>query len=164
MSRFLQAGASIEQRGTEPLRDVRQNRYEWANSQRADRNMWVGPMFWPSPRMGFGACFGSDDLATPLTPIWYEQPDLNSGATGGYHLCGTTRDNTGAALGTCVVQMFRTSDDLIVNESTSGPTGEYVATSPYGSVNHYLVAYKAGGTDKTGASINTLVPTETRSI
>ena len=68
---------------------------------------------------------------------------------------GVTRDGAGAALGNCVVQLFRTSDDAFQMEAASSVVGNYVlypdVAGPF-----YIVAYKTGSPDLTGATINTL--------
>jgi hypothetical protein len=57
------------------------------------------------------------------------------------------------------VQGFRTSDDLFVGETTADSSGNYELATVYPATNHYLVAYKAGSPDITGATVNTLQPT-----
>lgn len=72
------------------------------------------------------------------------------------YITGVTRDSAGAALGSCTVQMFRTSDDAYMGETTSDGSGNYTLVSP-GNFNLYLVAYKAGATDVAGTTVNTLL-------
>lgn len=73
-----------------------------------------------------------------------------------YSISGTTRDSTGAALGACAVKLFRTADDSLVNQTVSNASGLYI-TPASNLLAHYLVTYKVGSPDVTGASVNTLV-------
>lgn len=73
------------------------------------------------------------------------------------YVTGTTKDSAGVALGSCVVQLFRTVDDLIVAEGVSDGSGLYSLLAPVGGP-FYVVAYKAGATDVAGTTVNTLTP------
>lgn len=72
-----------------------------------------------------------------------------------YAITGITRDANGAALGNCRVELFRTIDDSPVSQTTSDANGNFVIPAS-DLFQHYLVAYKAGGTDVSGTSVNTL--------
>lgn len=71
-------------------------------------------------------------------------------------ITGITKDSAGSALGSCVVDLFRTSDDVRVDSTTSDGSGNFsfipLAYGPY-----YIVAYKAGSPDVAGTTVNTLV-------
>ena len=71
-------------------------------------------------------------------------------------ITGVTKDSSGVVLASCIVQLFRTSDDAFQSESVSDSDGRYllypIVTGPF-----YIVAYKAGATDVAGTTINTLV-------
>jgi hypothetical protein len=69
---------------------------------------------------------------------------------------GVTRNSTGVALGNCVVQLFRTVDDLILYEITSDGSGNFIFY-PSVSGTFYIVAYKQGSPDVFGTTVNTLV-------
>lgn len=69
---------------------------------------------------------------------------------------GVTRDADGAALGNCVVQLFRTPSDSLVVEKVSDASGNYLFENP-GSGPFYVVAYKQGTPDTAGTTVNTLV-------
>jgi hypothetical protein len=77
-----------------------------------------------------------------------------------FRITGTTRNSTGAALGTCVVDMFDTATDVRIDTTTSDATGvfefRYAGQPP---TTYYLVAYKAGSPDVAGTTVNTLVGT-----
>ena len=72
-------------------------------------------------------------------------------------LTGVSRDSTGAALGTCIVKLFRTVDDVLIAQTTSDGSGNYSFILPP-SGPYYLVEYKDGGTPVAGTSLNTLTP------
>lgn len=69
---------------------------------------------------------------------------------------GVTKDSAGVALGDCVVQLFTTFDDAIVQERMSDASGNYEFNVGLGRV-YYVVAYKAGAPDVAGTTVNTLV-------
>lgn len=71
---------------------------------------------------------------------------------------GVTQDSSGAPLGSCVVRLLRTSNDELVSTSTSDGSGNY-ALIAIGSGPFYVVAYKAGATDVSGTTVNTLIGT-----
>lgn len=73
-------------------------------------------------------------------------------------ITGVTRDSAGAALGNCVVQLFRTVDDAIIYEGASDGSGNFSIYAPVTGP-FYLVAYKAGSPDVAGTTVNTLVGT-----
>lgn len=105
------------------------------------------------------------DLDVPLEP-WRDNNDFDEmiyntdwgGAPGMLKIRGTTRDSSGNPLGNCIVQGFRTSDDLYVGEVTSDSAGYFELPTPYSGTNHYLLAYKAGSPDIAGSTVNTLQP------
>jgi len=70
-------------------------------------------------------------------------------------LTGITKDSTDVVLPACVVQLFRTVDDLILAETISNGSGVYVFY-PTVSGPFYIVAYKAGAPDVAGTTINAL--------
>lgn len=70
-------------------------------------------------------------------------------------ITGVTKDSNGAALASCVVQLFRTVDDVFMFESVSDGAGNYELTA-LGSGPFYIVAYKAGAPDVAGTTVNTL--------
>lgn len=72
-------------------------------------------------------------------------------------IAGVTKDGTGAALGGCTVQLFRTWNDEYLGETMSDGAGNYSILAP-GSSPFYLVAYKVGAPDVAGTTVNTLEP------
>lgn len=85
----------------------------------------------------------------------FQSPSRWTGSFERKKFTGITRDVTGAALGSCLVQLFRTSDDLLMDQQTSDLLGNYEVYSSDGG-QHYIVAYLAGSPDVTGATVNTL--------
>jgi len=70
---------------------------------------------------------------------------------------GFTRDNTGAILGNCIVELYLTATDEPLFKTTSDANGFFRFTAArYSPATHYLVAYKAGSPDVAGTSVNTL--------
>jgi len=75
-----------------------------------------------------------------------------------FRITGVTKDSTGAALGGCVVDLFRTVDDSVAGRTVSDASGNYtIYATP--QLTHYAVAYKAGSPDVAGTTVNTLVGT-----
>jgi hypothetical protein len=73
-------------------------------------------------------------------------------------ITGVSRDNTGAALGACVVKCYRAWDDLMIAQTVSDGSGNFTL-NPSTSGPYYLVWYLAGSPDRAGTSVNTLVAT-----
>lgn len=77
--------------------------------------------------------------------------------TASLNITGITKDSTGAALGSCVVELYVTSSDRVVGRTTSdATTGAYTFNITF-SGPFYIVAYKAGAPDVAGTTVNTLV-------
>jgi hypothetical protein len=77
-----------------------------------------------------------------------------------FRITGTTKDSTGAALGTCVVDLFDTATDVRLDTTTSDASGVFEFRGAGQPPNaYYLVAYKAGSPDVAGTTVNTLVGT-----
>ena len=74
-------------------------------------------------------------------------------------IIGVSRDATGAALGSCVVKVFRTVDDVLVASTTSDGSGNWTAY-PNQPGPYYFVEYKAGSPDVFGTSPNTNTATQ----
>lgn len=74
-------------------------------------------------------------------------------------LSGVTRDSAGTVLASCVVDMFRTTDDTMVATTTSDGSGAFTLTVSAPAGPFYLVAYKAGSPDVAGTTVNTLIAT-----
>lgn len=130
-----------------------------------DRNRWDA--LWSyGARIGFGAPIGSDgaspagvgDLscADPFEPFSCD----GAGTQTLKFLKGSTVDVSDAALSGVVVQAFRTSDNAFAGYQVESRTdGSFDLATNFPGVNHYMVAYRAGSPDRTGATLNTLTPT-----
>lgn len=70
---------------------------------------------------------------------------------------GVTKDSTGAVLGSCAVDLYRTADDVVMDRATSDASGNYEFRSASLTTTYYIVAYKAGSPDVAGTTVNTLV-------
>lgn len=77
-------------------------------------------------------------------------------AYGSRNVAGVTQDSTGAPLGSCIVQLFRTVDDALIAETISDASGHYSFPVQNDDALYYVVAYKAGGPDVAGTTVNTL--------
>lgn len=87
-----------------------------------------------------------------------------------YRITGVTKDSTGAALGTCAVDIYETVTSANPNE----PKGRLVGSTVSDAAGNYsvdvyagpgatfrAVMYKAGAPDVAGVSVNTLVGVST---
>ena len=111
--------------------------------------------YWPGNR-GFVGDLGAD--VGLLLPVWRKLlRRITAGAASRVGFVGVTRDQYGAPVGSCVVQLFRTSDDLFIMEQASDASGNFLLQSWYSPDTHYIVAYKAGSPDIFGTTVNTLV-------
>lgn len=72
-----------------------------------------------------------------------------------FKITGVTKDSAGAVLGSCTVNLFRTSDNAFMQTTTSDANGIYFFYG-MGQQDHFEVSYKAGSPDVTGATLNTL--------
>jgi len=72
-----------------------------------------------------------------------------------YHLGDITKDAAGTVLPGATVRLFRTDDNVLQQVVVSDANGAYSFNVPPG-VSFFVVAYKAGGTDVAGTSVNTL--------
>jgi len=74
-----------------------------------------------------------------------------------FTISGVTRDSAGAVLVSCVVELFRTEDDVEVDSTVSdGVTGAYVFNVVGLGQQYYAVAYKTGVPDVAGTTVQTI--------
>jgi len=97
------------------------------------------------------------DSRGPIGSIRYEDTiQWTSRSAFPYRIRGFTLDSAGVGVGNAVVQLFRTSDDVLLQETVSiGPSGQYDVGVRDTTTEHYLVAYRASP-DIMGTTINTL--------
>ena len=159
MSSFLTVNLSLTPSMLVPVDERAQPEwFRWNQSRRPAQ--WTDGRLWPNSRMMCG------DPSVPICPVggdagnggrWGSIPEEGGGATM-KKIIGITKDQDGVALGNCIVQGFLTANDQFLRQLTSDVGGYYELCSEYPSADHYLVAYKAGAPDVTGATVNTLVP------
>ena len=78
-------------------------------------------------------------------------------AEAAYTITGITRDNTGAVLGSCVVDLFyATGNKQRAASTTSDAVGAYTFVSGDNVGTYFVVSYKDGGTPVGGTSRQTL--------
>jgi hypothetical protein len=75
-------------------------------------------------------------------------------STKAFTITGVTKDSAGAALGSCVVDLFLTNGDIFVATTTSNGSGNYSFGATGGP--YYIVAYKKGSPDVAGTTVDTL--------
>jgi hypothetical protein len=131
--------------------------YQWFGWWKQPEEPWRDGLLWPYSKLSGLDGNGMLGMDSTSTGRWGVQPGAD--ASGGQQMkkiIGTCRDSTGAALGSCVVQGFRTSDDTYAGQLTCDSGGYFEFCTPYTQA-HYLVAYKAGSPDVAGTTVNTLV-------
>jgi len=72
-------------------------------------------------------------------------------------ISGITKDSSGNPLASCTVMLYRTSDNLMREVVISDSAGAYTFSAINDGAQYYAVAYKVGGTDVAGTTVNTLV-------
>jgi hypothetical protein len=70
-------------------------------------------------------------------------------------ISGVTRDSAGVPLAACRVELFRSSDDVKVGETTSDGGGNYTFRVGLGQ-QYYAIAYQGGSPDLAGTTVNTM--------
>ena len=83
-------------------------------------------------------------IARRSVPLWFA-------------ITGVTRDNSGVALGSCVVKLYTTPGDSMVATQTSDGSGNFTFWVNDSTSNYYLRSYKTGAPDVAGTSVNTIV-------
>lgn len=133
--------------------------YCWNFKGRQASTPWQDGLLWSASRFngGTSVLLGQD---ASEAGVWSSvDRDFGYDESGGQQrkkIIGTCRDDTGAALGSCIVQGFRTSDDADAGSMTCDTGGYFEFCTQYTQA-HYLVAYKAGSPDVAGTTVNTLV-------
>jgi hypothetical protein len=75
-----------------------------------------------------------------------------------FTISGVTRDSANTPLASCAVDLFETNTDIRIGSTTSNLDGNFYFKGERGKT-YYIVAYKAGGTDVAGTTVNTLTAT-----
>ena len=89
--------------------------------------------------------------------IWSDRPNYTRGSSGRLGFTGTIRTAYGTAVAGAVVKLYRTVDDSVQSQTTSGADGTYTLSTPYSDA-HYIVGYKDDVIDLAGATPTTLIP------
>lgn len=76
--------------------------------------------------------------------------------TGAPKISGITRDSNSNPLGSCSVTLYRTNDDVAVQQQTSDPSTGAFAFYVVGGGVYYIVAYLMGAPDIAGTTIDQL--------
>lgn len=74
-------------------------------------------------------------------------------------ICGVTRDANNSPLSGCTVHLFRTRDDVEVDQTISDGSGNFAFVTASPGESYYVTAYLAGSPDVAGVTVNTLVGT-----
>ncbi len=102
-------------------------------------------------------CLFGQDIAD--TDWWSPNQRSARGNGATKFIMGQCKDSGGSGVSGATVQCFLTATDALVSETTADTYGNYEAPTVYPGAAHYLVAYRAGSPDITGATVNTLTPT-----
>jgi hypothetical protein len=78
---------------------------------------------------------------------------------GSFSILGQTFDAANAPLAGCKVELNESRSGVAYSETVSDGSGLFSFTIPWNSWNWQVIAYKTGGTDVAGASVDTLVAT-----
>jgi hypothetical protein len=128
-----------------------------ATMRRLYLNRWrYEQPFWVLPEADFYGDSATDTDMLGTTGRWarsYRQG--NAASRVGF--VGVTRDQYGVPVGGVTVQLFRTSDDVLMMELVSDVNGNFLLQSVSTGVGHYIVAYKSGSPDIFGTTVNTLI-------
>lgn len=111
--------------------------------------------WWPSGDLLGGALEG---MTTSVQASW-TQVYITSGASSAFGVVGVTVDQYGSPIAGCTVKLFRTANDVKIDEVTSGPDGAFTLRTSYYPDLHYWVAFKAGSPNVQGVSSPTLIGT-----
>lgn len=119
--------------------------------------LWPTSGFMSGDRSEGYAQIGQDCCETDWWSPW-QRANRGNGAT--KFIMGQCKDSNGNALGGVTVQGFLTATDTYIGEIATDDKGNYELPTQYASpTTHYLVAYRTGSPDLTGATVNTLTAT-----
>lgn len=112
--------------------------------------------WWPARATAGFVGDGGADVGI-LAGVRWGNYDIAAGAASRFGFVGVTRDQWGTAIGACTVYLFRTSDNVLQDTTTSDPDGNFLLNTAYYPDTHYIVAHKAGSPDVDGVTPNTLI-------
>jgi len=73
-------------------------------------------------------------------------------------ISGQTQDCNGSPVAGCIVKLYATATDTLMMSTISDANGVFSFLIP-STLQYYIVAYKAGGSDLAGTTVNTLMGT-----
>lgn len=117
---------------------------------------WIDPVVegapWgPHPSLLDGT---SESMSGAPWEPWAEP----GGASSRFGFVGVTRDQWGSPLRGCTVKLFRTSNDVKLDETVSDAnTGAFLLNTAYYPDAHYIITVKAGSPSVQGITVNTLI-------
>lgn len=160
MSGFVAATSGVQMIGRE---DLRLNRPDFEPCGSIFVNGWnaVAPCTFETewwPKGGGLVGDGGTDVGL-IEAAWWGEYDPAAGAASRYGFVGVTRDANGTAVATCVVKLFRTSDDTLLDTTTSDPSGNFLLNTPYYPDAHYIYSHKTASPDIDGVTPNNLIGT-----
>lgn len=94
-----------------------------------------------------------------LSAVKWGEYDQAAGASSRYGFKGKSRDQYGSAVGICNMTLFKTSDDSVMDRTTSDPNGDFLLNTPFYPDTHQIRLHKAGSPDIDGVTVNTLIGT-----
>lgn len=115
----------------------------------------VGGIPGSSSRLGGGLAAVNPLMVSDVMPMMIAQRLASLGRVR-RSINGQTKDASGNPLGSCTVEIVRTSNDSKIDKQNSDANGLY-DISVYDDGPFYAVAYKAGAPDVAGTTVNTLV-------
>lgn len=160
MSGFVAATSGVQMIGREDLRlnrpDFKPRGSIFVDGWNATAPCSFETEWWPR-----GGTFCGDTGADVgvLEPSWWGEYDPAAGAASRYGFVGVTRDAYGTPVDSCVVKLFLTSTDTLLDTTTSDPSGNFLLNTPYYPDQHYIYSHKSGSPDVDGVTPNNLVGT-----
>lgn len=92
-----------------------------------------------------------------LRGIWFDRPEVNTGAVSKRGFSGYTRDVNGVAIAGVTLRLFRTSDSQLTSQVLSDAQGFFTLDTQFYPDTHFYTAHKADVPEIAGASPSTLV-------
>lgn len=108
---------------------------------------------WPSSRL---IQANVNESPVFIGASWGNRLAFRRGVASWKRITGITKDSAGSPLAAATVRLFQTSDNAFLMQTTSAPDGTYEVGVKDSTTQCYLVAYKAGSPDITGATVNIL--------
>lgn len=160
MSGFVAATSGVQMIGRQDLRLNRPD-FQPRGSIFVDGLNAVAPCsyeteWWPK---GGGLCGDLGADVGLLEAAWWGEYDPAAGAASRFGFVGVTRDANGSAVASCVVKLFLTATDALLDSTTSDPSGNFLLNTPFYPDTHYIVSHKSGAPDVDGVTTNTLIGT-----